>query len=478
MVACANERKPTRRPIIVILIASMALWHFFPGQRIAAAAETPATSAGDPAADDAVRGYLWTRYVYRTARGSEGTASDSDLYAELRLDTGREQRDLLAFHFFGVGRADLDGNQDRQYYYPLEDIGDTFSSAITGQVYEAHLDINRPMRSVTQVRLGRQAGTRSEAVFFDGFSADLQPASGLHFTVYGGAATHFYEIDADWGADVLGGLGADLAPSRNTVLSLDYLYVTDELADSAGATRRDQLATARIWQRLTDSAKGSLSYRLIDGESRDVTARASQAFVGMGLELSAQYVRQFRTQDQLTTDLSPFTDVLGPSQPFQSLDVKARQLLGRHVTADLGYFERKLLDGSDQNAFNREYTRVFAVLGISDLIRQGLSFSLTGDRWEMSTTSSSEKPSEYSTGADLGYAFKRQGRRGQVNAGTYYSLYRYDYYAQLGERTRVRVYYLNGKVPLGAYYSVNVSYEYENGMDDFQTARIGLRRDF
>jgi hypothetical protein len=473
-----NERKLSLRPITFILIVSLALWQFFPGQRIVAAAETPAISSGDEVADDAVRGYLWTRYVHRTARGSEGTASDNDLFAELRLDTGREQRDRLAFHFFGVGRADLDGNQDRRSYYPLEDIGDAFASAATGSVYEAHLDINRPLRSVTQVRLGRQAGTRSEAVFFDGIAAELQPAAALHFTVYGGAAAHFYELDADWGADVLGGAGADYAPSRNTVLSLDYLYVTDELAGSTVETRRDQFAAARIWQRLTDSARGSLSYRMLNGSSRDVTARANQTFVGMGLELSAQYVRQFRTQDQLTTDLSPFTDVLGPSQPYQSLDVKLRQLLGRHVTADLGYFERKLLEATGQNAFNREYTRAFAVLGISDLFRQGLSFSLTGDRWEMNTASSSQKPSEYSTGADLGYAFKRQGRRGQVNAGTYYSLYRYDYYAQLGERTRVRVYYVNGKVPLGAHYSVNVSYECENGMDDFQTARIGLRRDF
>ncbi len=59
-----------------------------------------------------------------------------------------------------------------------------------------------------------------------------------------------------------------------------------------------------------------------------------------------------------------------------------------------------------------------------------------------------------------------------------YSLYKYDYYTELGFRQKVQTYYMNGKVPLGKGVSINSSYEYEDSIEKYQTFKLGMRYDF
>jgi len=66
----------------------------------------------------------------------------------------------------------------------------------------------------------------------------------------------------------------------------------------------------------------------------------------------------------------------------------------------------------------------------------------------------------------------------KVNAGSYYSLYKYDYYSSLGERTNVRTYYVKCDYPFAQHYTLNGSYEFEQGLEDYQTAKLGMRYDF
>jgi hypothetical protein len=80
--------------------------------------------------------------------------------------------------------------------------------------------------------------------------------------------------------------------------------------------------------------------------------------------------------------------------------------------------------------------------------------------------------------ADLSYRFKRNSREAKVSIGTNYSLYKYDHYTELGLREQVRTYYLNAKYPLSDGFSMNGAYEYEHGIENYQTLRLGMRYDF
>jgi hypothetical protein len=101
-----------------------------------------------------------------------------------------------------------------------------------------------------------------------------------------------------------------------------------------------------------------------------------------------------------------------------------------------------------------------------------LSISLTGEQWKAGPQRVN------STGADVSYAFKSGRRSPKLSVGSYYSLYKYDYYISLGERTNVRTYYVKAAYPFAQRYAVNGSYELERGLEDYKTAKLGIRYEF
>jgi hypothetical protein len=149
-----------------------------------------------------------------------------------------------------------------------------------------------------------------------------------------------------------------------------------------------------------------------------------------------------------------------------------RQFFGNRYAVDLSYYKKDLIGNDPPGDFNHEYSRVTAGLEISDLLLRNLTLTLTGDRWR------SDGQDFTTGGADIGYSFGRKGSMAKINAGTYYSLYKYDYYQQLGEHDRVRTYYLTMRAPLAKKMSLNVNYEYEQSLEKFQALRTGIRYDF
>jgi hypothetical protein len=178
---------------------------FFSVPVLSIAADQSSSSSKQPSEPSyTVNGYVSTRYVYRTAELPGQRAIDQDAFGDLRFDVTSPKERSAEFHFFGTARSDLDGNQAPGTFHPFEDAADTHRSRASGYLYEAHLDFNEPLAKVTQVRLGRQAGTRDEPVFFDGIGVDMGGEK-VNLTLYGGAAVHFYGIDSRWGRNVLEG---------------------------------------------------------------------------------------------------------------------------------------------------------------------------------------------------------------------------------------------------------------------------------
>ena len=431
------------------------------------------SSAGD-VPSIALSGYVNTRYVFRTAEtSSTGTiARDQDVLGDLRIDATTPRSDRYEFHFMGSIRKDLDGNRDLHTHHPLEDIGDTGSRHTTGYLYEAHLDINDLFTRVTQLRMGRQPGTRDEQVTFDGIAMDIRPASSMNLTLYGGAAVNFFEIYRSETRDTVAGAGLDLFPTTSTGISFDYAASRDKRNYLEMTDVQDKLLSLRIWQRFTPYLKGIVKYRYVNDEARDLNLRLLGSFPAAGTEIGASYLRQFNIQAEQSNALSPFVDVVGTSDPYQSYEVKLRQFIGKRYAFDLAYFKRDLIGSEQHGAFNREYSRSAAGFEVSDLLIPNLSLTLSGDQWR------SPGRSFASGGADIGYAYGKKGNVMKINTGTFYSLYKYDYYLQFGERTNVRTYYVNMKVPVVKQVAVSLGYEYEDSIEQFQTFKAGIRYDF
>jgi len=429
-----------------------------------------ASISPDPAT--AVNGYLSARYVYRSAPYSGGKTSDQDVFGDLRLDVTRPKDNRYEFHFLGSVRSDLDGGQDGSGFSPLYDIGDSYGQSTISYLYEANAVLNSPVQHVTRVRVGRQSGTRDEPVVFDGVAMDVGSET-VNVTLYGGAAMHFYEVNRHWGKDTLEGAGLDYTPRPGTGMSVDFLAVKDKREfTSEDATVYDRMVSLKVWQQFEPYTRVSAKYRYLDGEPRDLTIAASAVWPAADIDAAASYFRQFRPQNEQTTDLSLYYDVMGVSAPYQSFDIKLRKFIAERVAVDLGYFERELLDLSDGGPFNKEFWRAYVDVEVMDLVLNNLSGTLLLEQWE------SQGRSFNAVGADLSYKIKKNRKEARISIGTNYSLYKYDYYTELGVREQVRTWYLTGKYPLNNGLSVNGGYEYENGFETYQTLRLGMRYDF
>jgi len=402
---------------------------------------------------------------------------DEDLFTELRVDLSKPTTNKWEFHFFGTARDVLDDHRNDHNFSPFEDVGDTYHSRIHSYLFEAHLDLNNPFWRVSQVRIGRQDGTRDEPVFFDGVATDIRVTSGINITAYGGAAVHLYELDNTWGRDTLAGIGLDVKPASATLISLDYLHTDDNRKSSGNlsweSTQHNQLASLRLSHRFSPNLRMSAKGRYIDGDPRDGQVRIVATAPELGMELNASYLRQFRTQYELSNELSSYYDILGKSDPYQSYDVKARKLFGSRVAVDVGYFKRELVHPQQETALNHAYSRSYGMLDVSDLFTNGLSMAITGEQWK-----SGARQTYNSSGFDIGYAFKKGRRAPKVNVGAYYSLYKYDYYFSLGERVNVKTYYAKFEYPFAQRYFLSGGYEYEQGIENYQTAKLGMRYEF
>lgn len=422
-----------------------------------------------------IRGAFTTKYISRTADGAAAAFADRDLFADLRIDVRKPDGSSPEFHFLGAVRSDLNGVQTTPYFSPFEDISDTHERRAAGTLYEAYVLLRDGVRPDTVVRIGRQAGTRDEQLFFDGISTDIDlGGEKLNLALFLGSAAHFYQVHGAYGRDTVHGVGLDFRPLPGTGISADLLAVAGAPAFAPDdGTIHERLLSLRASQRLGAAGAVSAKYRFEDQDPRDLTVRAV-TFIPGGCELQAGYVRQFRTQDERTTELSPFADVVGRSAPYETYDLRARKLFGDRFALDLGHIRRSLLDPpADQGPFDRQFRRTSLGAELLDLGMNGLSWTVTAELWESATR-------KFRTaGTDLSYAVKRIGQReAKVSLGSSFSLYRYDYYATLGVREQVRLYYCSAQYPVGAGFSANAAFEHEHGIEDYDTLRLGMRYDF
>lgn len=462
-------------PLMVFMMLPL-FFHFlsppsYASQEQSTPPETARVESGTGTSVD-IRGYLSTKYVLRSTMFSGRSHGDQDFYEYARFDVSAPESGRYEIHFFGTARQDIDGGQDHHDFFPFEDIGDARNRSHTDYIYDAHVAVNDPAAYVSQLRFGRQAGTRDEPLYFDGIAADIVFTDSVTATVYGGSAAHFDELDDDQGEDALAGAGMDISPTYNSVIGLDYLYVEDKRDFFGFQDQEDHLFSMKLWQRFARFLRAAARFRYLNDEARDIRVSAAATFPEAGFEMSAAYFRQLSPQKELSNELSGYFDIVGETSEYHSLDVRLRKFFGENYAVDLGYYGRRLAGDAKESAFNRDYYRVFAAFDVADRFMEGLTMSVTGEYWDR------DDGSYRSAGLDASYAFNRRYRRAELRAGTYYSLYKYDYYAQLGERDNVQTYYARAVMPVGRHFSADGKYEYEDGSDNYHTLSFGVRYDF
>jgi hypothetical protein len=123
---------------------------------------------------------------------------------------------------------------------------------------------------------------------------------------------------------------------------------------------------------------------------------------------------------------------------------------------DLGADVRRVSDDDDVGEYNRDWERYYATASVQDAFVPGLTLSVTADQWD------GEGRDIGTWGAD---ATREIGERWRVSAGSYYSLYKYDLYAN-EERDDVRSYYARARFEKSDRLRFDLGYEFED--DDFE----------
>ncbi|MBI3008699.1 MAG: hypothetical protein HYY56_04200 [Candidatus Omnitrophica bacterium] len=409
-----------------------------------------------------IHGY--SRQEYRV-RWSE-TQEDQDFYQYLSLNLGKEGKDKVTGSFFSRLSADIDGRQSGNSFYPFADITDTYQDNINGRIYQAYLDFN-DVKYLSKLRLGRQYVYEGETVQFDGARLELKPYwENIDFSFYGGVPTHLYEssLSGDW----ILGTGIEGRPLDGTRLRLDYVYVEDD--NATWGDHNDDLWVLSGWQRVMDNLNLNGKYSFLDKKERDASLRANLNYPDKDLSFQASYFRQLETLRDFSVEFSPFYPVAGEYFPFHQYDFSCRKGFGEKLGIEAGVSTRDLVEDTTETNFNHEYDRYFITISIYEFLLEDTEFSLTAEQWSSNDDIRT-----------LGFeAEKKFNKSVEVKAGSYYSLYKYDYYTSQ-ERDDVRTAFFELELKPWKKKDVEWEIRYEAEDDDFDvyhTLKTGIKCNF
>jgi hypothetical protein len=427
-------------------------------------ASTAADTWTPPPADHGpFHGSLSLRYRGRATDDE----SDHDLWTLFSLDYLDEARPWVSGHLQARLDTELDGKEDDDSIF--HDLDDTWSGSFVGRLYDAYveLDLAAAGKGPGTLRIGRQDDPRlPEVLHFDGASFTSRPLGEKEVEVgaYAGIPVHWYESSAQ--GDATFGSFVEGRPWRGGRARLDWMHLEDELETR---DESDDLLALGLWQTLARRWLLEGQYSRLEGENRDLRLRTQYLDPESETVVRLDYYQLLETQFERATELDPFSDALQEYFPFWRTGVQLSRPLAEWLVADLGFDLRRVEDDDDVGEFNRDYERYYATVTVRDLGAPDVGLAVTGDQWE------GDDRDMGTLGADLSYAPEGPWT---ASVGTYYSLYKYDLFAQ-DERDDVRTWYARGTYRLSRDLAMELSYDFEN--DDFEqyhTVRWGATWQF
>lgn len=400
-----------------------------------------------------VRGSLTTRYRLRAV----GSETDQEATALLSASVGEAGRDPFSLHFVGRGYADLDGSDSHR----LRGIEDTFGDAVTGRLYQAHLDVHA-LPGLAIARAGRQTVDETPVfLHFDGARVETRPFGEAQ--VWGGAfvglPVHLFESLRS--GDLVAGFSAGAVPWPDGRVRLDWLHLEDRLRTG---TRQDDLLGLAWWQTLGGGSTLHLAHTRLGSEARDLTARLRVDLETLGTRARVSWYQLLETQRALVTELDPFFEALLEYEPYWQLGVAVDQDLGSWFGLTGAVDVRRLRESTGDRPFNREFERYAFGPSVRGLFGGRLGGSVTAELWhtdgERIETIAAEAQWQFGEATTLG-------------AGTSFLRYKFD--PRSGEeREHVRTYALRLTHRTGAL-RFDLRYEIEDAdLADFQTFTAGM----
>lgn len=423
-----------------------------------AAGKAPETSPLEDFLGFPVHGFASLRYRARFTDGD----SDQDLYETLSLNLGAPDRHRITAHFLGRLTEDIDGHRDQGRFFVFDSITDTYKSNVNGRIYYAYVDVHR-LPVLEKIRLGRQTIYETPALaYFDGGQVETQDLWDFKLKLggYAGVPVHLFESSPE--GDVLAGAYVQGRPWKGGRARFDYMHASDE---TTLGVSRDDLFGAAIWQSLGDHVHLHALYTFLEDRSRDLLLRGTYQQPEWDFRIQGSYYELITAQRDLALEFDPFFSAAFEHSPYRQTRWLASKGLGEHFAVEGGIDLRRLKDLNDEGAFNRDFERYFLTPSVHDFPAKGLSASITGEIWD------SRGRDIRSAGADVSYQFNSKLK---TSIGTYYSLYKYDFFADR-ERDHVQTYYFKVVYKWIRDLRTDLEYEFEDDeFDEYHVLRVGL----
>lgn len=429
--------------------------------------EVEAEGAGD---DWKVHGALTWRLLQRHAR-SEVVADerDTDLYQYLSLRGGSAGRHAVTAHFYGRSVVDIEGGQPGPSLSSLEDArGDNWDF----RLYRAYLAFHRVVAD-GELRIGRQSLFDTPVLLhLDGASLDAPLAVGgqqLQVQAYAGVPEHFWEQGRSGDLALGTALSSSFWSGGNVRLDLMHLedrYLFGDQVNSLVGGRVEHVFPERAaW------VAGYFSF--LDGDTRDAGLDGFWSAPETQWQVNYRLYSLLSRQSVNTLEFDPFTAVLLDQQPFYEAQVSVSKRfdtspLGERWRADAGAYGRVLRGSAPAGEFNHEFQRYWLAATFEQFPWRATALTVNGDWWDGDDVI-------WSLGGELDADL---GPATDLQLGSAFSLYRYDFFTQ-EERTRVRDHYLRLRHALSETLRLQLGLSFEEDeVERYQTATAQLELRF
>jgi hypothetical protein len=449
----------------------------------ASPADTPKEPAPAPGPADAqpppaqawpsgwqVHGVAKESFRGRTSDKPDEHDRDIDLYLDLSVvdPSGRVSAQGAAAAWW-----DIDGTA-RTPGFGLRSLRETADPSLWVDVYKLSAEYRPASSFVALARAGRQEAEHGLPAVFDGAAVELRPKGWLGLFAFGGRTEHFYEYRSGAFEDWLGSAGAVLRPADGLKLEIDYRFMSEDVpSDLAGAGKRLNANSYGLGgtYRVGDWLRTRLYLRGLDASLSHAGLAMAAANDERRIGIEARLDAQTAAIDEINEANDPYFLVLGTSLPYARWRLEGWK--GLATTAGvfalhLGYEGRNLLR-DDETPFNRNVSRLYALLNATDVGIKGPFFSVLFERNSAGFNLFGGQ-GIWAAGGSAGW--DRGALR--TEAGTYYQRFAYVYYRDVEELADVRVFFGDARLRIRDWISARARYQYEVFDRELHTLIVGL----
>ncbi|MCA9320779.1 MAG: hypothetical protein KDB53_08595 [Planctomycetes bacterium] len=397
-----------------------------------------------------------------------GSLNDEDLYGYLSADLRRPEDRDLSLHLFARTTVDLDGDSNRRNNL-FTSLNDWRNDDVDFKLYEAYADLEGDLApsslGVRRIRLGRHRMHAGLSFLMDGGRVDfdrVRDFGNLEISIFGGVPAYLY--DSSRSEDWMAGFNLGIEPFVETRLEFRYVHISDK-NEWIGGDRHDEFMAVSWQQKVFEELRFEVLWNLVGLDTRDARLRVYAEVPDAELTITASWFWQDDVTLEYTTPLDPFVGVLGTSFSYHQGELQVTKLFGEHFSADIGFTIRGLEDGGREASFNREFTRLWATLSTHRWPFDDLGLAVTVEWWD------ADDDESLTAGGELDW---RPTKDLRINAGSYYSLYKYDLFV-IEERFDVTTLFLRARWDVVESLRLDARYEFETGDEgDFHVFHAGF----